>query len=377
MINPHFDSPITNTIFEIENMRNRYIQGSTPPWIFYDIKNIIYIMESVASARIKGNNTTLVSAALSSIENSKEEEEVDEVKQFLNIRRGLNFIDKTIKAGDDITLAMIRELHKIVVKDLPLDKDGAEHPGQFKTRDNIINGSSAKTTSHLKVKEELEDLLNTVNIREAPQFDIINIALAHHRFTLIHPFENGNGRVARLFTYAMLVQKGFIHNTSVLNPSSIFCVDRRRYYEMLSVADKGVKTGDDSLLEKWCFYVAEGIKEEIKRTMQLLDKKEVVEKVILPTLKRAAEIKALSDEERQILEIAVKKDVIQARDVSMIFGGNSSANDRRRSRKLRELTDRGLLRYSKKKYTLTLSRNKELLPILLTEMSDSGLIVME
>ena len=118
MINPRFDSPITNTIFEIENMRNRYIQGSTPPWIFYDIKNIIYLMESVASARIEGNNTTLVSAAISSIENS-EEEEVDEVKQFLNIRRGLDFIDETIKAGDDITLAMIRELHKIVVKDLP------------------------------------------------------------------------------------------------------------------------------------------------------------------------------------------------------------------------------------------------------------------
>ena len=134
-------------------MRNRYIQGSTPPWIFYDIKNIIYLMESVASARIEGNNTTLVSAAISSIENS-EEEEVDEVKQFLNIRRGLDFIDETIKAGDDITLAMIRELHKIVVKDLPFNKDGSEHPGQFKTRDNIINGSSAKMTSHLKVNEE-------------------------------------------------------------------------------------------------------------------------------------------------------------------------------------------------------------------------------
>jgi len=357
-------------------MRNRYIHGSTPPWIFHDIKNIIYLMESVASARIEGNNTTLVSAAISSIENS-EEEEIDEVKQFLNIRRGLDFIDETIKAGDDITLAIIRELHKIVVKNLPLNKDGAEHPGQLKTRDNRINKSAAKTTSYLKVKEELEDLLRAVNMREAPQFDIINIALAHHRFTLIHPFENGNGRVARLFTYAMLVQKGFIHNASVLNPSSIFCIDRRRYYEMLSVADKGIEAGDDSLLEEWCLYVAEGIKEEIKRTMQLLDKKEVVEKVILPTLKRAVEIKALSDEERQILEVAVKKDVIQARDVSMIFGGNSSANDRRRSRKLRELTDRGLLYYSKKKYALTLSRNKELLPILLTEMSNSGLIVME
>lgn len=376
MINPRFDSPITNTIFEIENMRNRYIHGSTPPWIFHDIKNIIYLMESVASARIEGNNTTLVSAAISSIENS-EEEEIDEVKQFLNIRRGLDFIDETIKAGDDITLAIIRELHKIVVKNLPLNKDGAEHPGQLKTRDNRINKSAAKTTSYLKVKEELEDLLRAVNMREAPQFDIINIALAHHRFTLIHPFENGNGRVARLFTYAMLVQKGFIHNASVLNPSSIFCIDRRRYYEILSVADKGIEAGDDSLLEEWCLYVAEGIKEEIKRTMQLLDKKEVVEKVILPTLKRAVEIKALSDEERQILEVAVKKDVIQARDVSMIFGGNSSANDRRRSRKLRELTDRGLLYYSKKKYALTLSRNKELLPILLTEMSNSGLIVME
>ena len=144
------------------------------------------------------------------------------------------------------------------MKDLPLNKDGAEHPGQFKNRDNIINGSSAKTTSYLKVKEELESLLNTVNMREAPQFDIINIALAHHRFTLIHPFENGNGRVARLFTYAMLVQKGFIHDASVLNPSSIFCIDRRRYYEMLGVADKGIETRDDSLLKSCASMLRKG-----------------------------------------------------------------------------------------------------------------------
>ncbi len=42
-------------------------------------------------------------------------------------------------------------------------------------------------------------------------FDFINkIYLAHYKFTWIHPFDNRNGRILRLLTYAMLLKCGFI-----------------------------------------------------------------------------------------------------------------------------------------------------------------------
>ena len=375
MINPSFNSPITKTIFEIENMRYRNVYGSTPPWLFYDIKNIIYLVESVSSARIEGNHTTMVSAAISSLENNKEE--VDEVRQFLNVRRGLEFIEANVSYGSEITLPMIREFHKIIVDKLPIEKDGSKIPGAFKTENNKISRSKAKTTSFLHVEEELKDLLEYINTTTEPQFDILNIAIAHHRFTLIHPFDNGNGRVARLFTYAMLIQKGFINTTMTLNPSSIFCVDRQKYYDMLGLADKSLMDNDDSLLEEWCLYVADGIKNEMERTSRLLNKDEVMV-VISPVLRTALDRKIITEEEKQILEIASKEDVIQAKDITSVFGADTPANRKKKTRKLRGLVDRGLLYpKSKQKYVLTLSANKEILPILLDELFKAGLLAVD
>lgn len=375
MINPSFNSPITKTIFEIENMRYRNVYGSTPPWLFYDIKNIIYLVESVSSARIEGNHTTMVSAAISSLENNKEE--VDEVRQFLNVRRGLEFIEANVSYGSEITLPMIREFHKIIVDKLPIEKDGSKIPGAFKTENNKISRSKAKTTSFLHVEEELKDLLEYINTTTEPQFDILNIAIAHHRFTLIHPFDNGNGRVARLFTYAMLIQKGFINTTMTLNPSSIFCVDRQKYYDMLGLADKSLMDNNDSLLEEWCLYVAEGIKNEMERTSRLLNKDEVMV-VISPVLRTALDRKIITEEEKQILEIASKEDVIQAKDITSVFGADTPANRKKKTRKLRGLVDRGLLYpKSKQKYVLTLSANKEILPILLDELFKAGLLAVD
>ncbi|WP_171253366.1 Fic family protein, partial [Acinetobacter baumannii] len=67
------------------------------------------------------------------------------------------------------------------------------------------------------------------------------VALAHHRFGWIHPFGNGNGRVVRLFTYSLLIKYGFNVTTGggILNPTAVFCNDRNKYYEMLSIADNG------------------------------------------------------------------------------------------------------------------------------------------
>lgn len=91
----------------------------------------------------------------------------------------------------------------------------------------------------------------------------------------IHPFDNGNGRTARLLTYAMLIKYGFLkHKKTLLNPSAIFCMDRHKYYDMLSEADHGN-------IEQWCEYVAHGILDEVNRMFKLLDKDYVVKNVIV------------------------------------------------------------------------------------------------
>ena len=76
----------------------------------------------------------------------------------------------------------------------------------------------------------------SVNENHPPKYDLIKVALAHHRFGWIHPFGNGNGRVVRLLTYALLIKYGFNVKAGgrVLNPTAVFCNDQDRYYAMFA-----------------------------------------------------------------------------------------------------------------------------------------------
>lgn len=42
------------------------------------------------------------------------------------------------------------------------------------------------------------------NQTDPPKYDGMKVALARHDFAWLHPFSNGNGRVVRLLTYALL-----------------------------------------------------------------------------------------------------------------------------------------------------------------------------
>lgn len=56
--------------------------------------------------------------------------------------------------------------------------------------------------------------------------------MAHHEFALIHPFDDGNGRVARLLTNYMLLKKG-------LPPLVVPSVRKKDYLKALERADAG------------------------------------------------------------------------------------------------------------------------------------------
>jgi len=112
----------------------------------------------------------------------------------------------------------------------------------------------------------MKELTDFVNKPSPPKYDLIKVALIHHRFGWIHPFSNGNGRVVRQLTYALLIKYGFnVKSGRVLNPTAVFCNDRERYYQMLGAADSGTTAGIDT----WCTYVLEGVLTELRKVDRL------------------------------------------------------------------------------------------------------------
>jgi Fic family protein len=64
---------------------------------------------------------------------------------------------------------------------------------------------------------------------------IVAAAASHHRLAWIHPFEDGNGRVARLHTHTVLYALGLTQG--VWSPLRAMARTHAKYYEMLAAAD--------------------------------------------------------------------------------------------------------------------------------------------
>lgn len=369
MPSPTFQSKLTNLIFDLEHLRDRNLRGTTPRWLFFDLKEIMHQLESLTSARIEGNRTTIMNVVESVLEGSKETKD-ESLKELININRAIHFIEQNVM-DSQIDRAFISELHKIVVEDLI--SDGSKHPGVYRQANVTITNSAHTPPSHTLVPQLMEELNEFINEERESQYDLLTTAIVHHRFTAIHPFDNGNGRTVRLITYAMLTKQRFIDDRGnrLLNPSAIFCMDRLKYYDMLALADQGTEEG---LLE-WCEYVLNGIKTEIKKIDKLLDAEFSINNIINPSLDLALDKKQLNQLEYQILKIATTKSPFQVGDVKHLFGQSSSSRVSA-SRMLAKLKKENFIMIHpnfKQKYVLRFSNNY-LLRGVMRQLDQHGLL---
>lgn len=252
------------------------------------------------------------------IEGSKETED-ESLKELLNINDAIRFIEENA-LEQKIDRAFISELHRLVVRDLK--KDGSKFPGSYRPKNVSILNSKHRPPHHSAVPGLMDELIDFINQERESQYDLLTTAVVHHRFTAIHPFDNGNGRTVRLLTYAMLTKQRFIdtHGNRLLNPSAVFCMDRQKYYDNLAAAD----TGTDEGVLTWCEYVLQGIKTEVGKIDKLLDADFSIKNIILPSLKNALEKKQLSQLEHDVLKIATTKSPFQVSDIRHLFGQSES-----------------------------------------------------
>lgn len=82
------------------------------------------------------------------------------------------------------------------------------------------------------VKEEMENLISWYREAEAKTAPEVLSAWLHHRFTHIHPFQDGNGRVARTLASMVFLKAGFF-------PLVVRDSDRKEYFAALEAADRG------------------------------------------------------------------------------------------------------------------------------------------
>ena len=222
----------------------------------------LLIQEAVLSSKIEGTHATLEDF-LNYEAGNKTEIEKDELHEISNYRAALFYaLDNmatcsTINNSEKFPLVirLIKEMHKILLNNV---RGSSKDPGNFKRLQNYI--SSGSTISFTPVSPELTDKFMG-NLENYIHFDEIQIlvqsAIIHAQFEMIHPFQDGNGRIGRLLIPLFLYYKEYLPYPTFYM-SSYFEANRKDYIINLSNISKNKDW------KNWIEFYLKGIIEQAK-----------------------------------------------------------------------------------------------------------------
>jgi Fic family protein len=170
-------------------------------------------------------------------------------KDHLDIKghnEAIGFMLQLIKENRPLSESDIKDLHKIILIEPYFSKtvspQGIEFEkeikiGQYKTSPNhvkTVSGDIHYYTNPEDVAFEMNNLLEWYRNAEEERFHpVVMSAIFHHKFTAIHPFDDGNGRLARILSNFILLK----HKYPVI---VIKNRDKVQYYAALNIADNGI-----------------------------------------------------------------------------------------------------------------------------------------
>ncbi len=162
----------------------------------------------------------------------------EQESRILGIKHGLEFIAET---SNKINEQNIYKLYMMAVGDF-LTGDDKLLEGNFYRHDTVFVISDHVEHSgidHKKVPEYMKSLVKFINTEDNIN-DLIKAAIIHFYIAFIHPYFDGNGRMARLIHLWFLIQKGY--QSALFIPfSSQIEKSRKAYYDAYTLIEQNKK----------------------------------------------------------------------------------------------------------------------------------------
>ncbi len=193
--------------------------GRINPVVRRSVGDLVRSMNCYYSNLIEGHNTHPrdIDRAMAEDFSSEPEKRALQKEAVAHIA-----VQKLIDTGNDPDVTPLSKeyvlwLHREFCERLPEELLWVENPDtgeKIKVRPGILRDGAVVVGRHIPPRPEnleafmnrFDEAYNTGMLSKANR--IIGAAAAHHRILWIHPFYDGNGRVARLMSYAALLKQG-------------------------------------------------------------------------------------------------------------------------------------------------------------------------
>lgn len=218
-------------------------------------------------SRIEGShlNKECVAEIITDLRLHKQESEFckSDLQDIIETAGQSDLYDYIFDTTDKISTYLILKLHSMLYRYAPHH----ELAGSFRENNNFVTESKFETCDHKDIFKEIISLNDEVQ-ELMKEKDEISMAMfiertvkIHHKLTIIHPFDDGNGRIARVFLNWLFKIKG-------LPPVYLKYESKERYYDALQCVD----LNNDYEQLKEVFFT-----EIVKTMMQIYDGRRIFE----------------------------------------------------------------------------------------------------
>lgn len=227
-----------------------------------------------------------------------------DIQEVINYRKVMKWIDQLGLSGKDTVVfdeGLLKELHRLTMERLLDETD----QGQYRQVQVVIKNSKTGEVSFrpplsVEIPFQIEELFEWINSAGAQeQHPVLKAGIVHYELARIHPFIDGNGRVARAMALLSLFVQGY-DVKRFFSLEEYYDQNPEEYYAALQSASND--EGFD--LTRWLEYFTQGLVVELDKIRQ---------KVLL--LSKDMQLKsrvgyqvALSERQIKILETMQKRE---------------------------------------------------------------------
>ena len=233
MIKVVLTNEILNSILDIEKYKELLNQVTIPVSLSNKFRKNTKKRSTYASNKIEGNPLTFDQVD-NAIEN-KNRHLLKPEQEIKNYYLALELLEKKLEEKVPISLKLILDVQKQICEGEPKEKiglRGAMPPGVLFAVWNDDGTPAYIPPEYSEVESLLNELITYLN--ESTDHPIIKAAVIHYQLVTIHPFEDGNGRTARILSNYYLSLSGYgFKNVGSLEEYMSYNIDE--YYDSIQM----------------------------------------------------------------------------------------------------------------------------------------------